>query len=94
MRKLWYLFIFMAAVLLSACGSTSSGNTPPGTQPPQAVVPPTEDPNAPKMECTVVSIMPTPGPTQVSIFPPPGEGDWVRGGDDAVLTIVEYSDFQ
>lgn len=94
MRKLWYLFLLMAAVLLSACGSTGNGNAPTSTQQPQAVVPPTEDPNAPKMECTVISIMPTPGPTQVSIFPPPGEGDWVRGEENAALTIIEYSDFQ
>jgi hypothetical protein len=44
--------------------------------------------------CTVVSREPTPGPTQVSLFPPPGESDWVVGPETAVMTIYEYSDFQ
>lgn len=44
--------------------------------------------------CTVVSREPTPGPTQVSLFPPPGESDWVIGPETAVMTIYEYSDFQ
>lgn len=43
--------------------------------------------------CTVVSAAPTPGPTEQSLFPPPGEGDWIQGPDSAKVTITEYSDF-
>jgi hypothetical protein len=44
--------------------------------------------------CTVVSSKPTPGPTQESLFPPVSEDDWVKGADEAEVTIIEYSDFQ
>jgi PBP1b-binding outer membrane lipoprotein LpoB len=41
-------------------------------------------------DCTVVSR----GTTEESLFPPPGESDWVVGPDTAAMTIYEYSDFQ
>lgn len=44
--------------------------------------------------CTTVSRQPTPGPTEQSLFPPAGEGDWIEGGEAAAVTIFEYSDFQ
>lgn len=44
--------------------------------------------------CTVISRNPTPGPTEQSLFPPPGDADWVVGPDTAAMTIYEYSDFQ
>jgi cyclophilin family peptidyl-prolyl cis-trans isomerase/protein-disulfide isomerase len=88
----------MAAVLLAACQPTAASETPP-TSPTAASVAdpnvmPTEDPNLPQMECVVVSLVPTPGPTEVSLFPHPDEDDHVKGSDDALLTIMEYSDFQ
>ena len=44
--------------------------------------------------CTMISPRPTPGPTQLSIFPPPGAQDWVYGAEAAQVTLIEYSDFQ
>lgn len=44
--------------------------------------------------CTVRSPFPTPGPTEQSLFPPTGEGDWVAGSQSAQITLTEYSDFQ
>jgi hypothetical protein len=44
--------------------------------------------------CTVVSREPTPGPTEESLFPPPGESDCVVGPETATMTIYEYGDFQ
>jgi len=44
--------------------------------------------------CTVVSHQPTPGPTEQSLVPPVGNGDWTYGPDDAAVTFIEYGDFQ
>jgi hypothetical protein len=46
------------------------------------------------IQCTVVSQMPTPGPTEQSIFPPVSGSDWVMGPDTAAVTFIEYGDFQ
>ena len=56
---------------------------------------PTQDPNAKTMTCQVVSVSPTQGPTEASMFPPPSETDWSQGKNTgATLTIIEYSDFE
>lgn len=92
MRKLWFTVLIISVVgslLLSACGQAK----PPASLTAKPVA--TENTSAPKMECQVVSMTPTQGPTEVSMFPPPGEADWVHGENPAAtLTIIEYSDFQ
>ncbi len=84
MRKLCFpIFILVGlvtSVLLAACGQAKP--TSLATQPVA-----TEDTSAPKMDCQVVSMRPTQGPTEVSMFPPPVKGEWVHGkfqctGDD------------
>ncbi len=88
MRKLWFIVILAAAAFLAACAPSK-----PTSQASKPVA--TEDPNVPKMECQVVSLEPTQGPTEVTMFPPPAKDDWVLGENkDAPLTIIEYSDFQ
>ena len=44
--------------------------------------------------CTVVSGQPTPNPTEESLVPPVSDTDWVKGAENARVTIIEYSDFQ
>jgi cyclophilin family peptidyl-prolyl cis-trans isomerase/protein-disulfide isomerase len=92
MRKLWFNVLIISVVgglLLSACSQAK----PTTSLTPKPVA--TEDASAPKMECQVVSLTPTQGPTEVSMFPPPGETDWVHGNNPAAtLTIIEYTDFQ
>jgi len=44
--------------------------------------------------CTTLIIEPTPGPEVPSLFPPITSADHVRGRDDALITIMDYSDFQ
>jgi PBP1b-binding outer membrane lipoprotein LpoB len=63
----------------------------PETEPP---APTTSGDESAVANCTVVSREPTPGPTEESMFPPPGESDWVVGPETATMTIYEYSDFQ
>ncbi len=92
MRKLWFNVLIISVVgslLLSACSQAK----PTTSSMPKPVA--TEDTSAPKMECQVVSMTPTQGPTEVSMFPPPGETDWVHGDNPAaILTIIEYTDFE
>lgn len=45
-------------------------------------------------KCTVVSLQPTPSPTEIAVFPPVSELDWAEGPADAKVTIIEYSEFQ
>ena len=102
MHKRFLSMMLAAAVLLAACGQAAPARpttlTPgPGssTAPLPAAPVPTEDPSTPKMACQVVSITPTQGSTEVSMFPPPGQADWILGKNPkAPLTITEYSDFQ
>jgi cyclophilin family peptidyl-prolyl cis-trans isomerase/protein-disulfide isomerase len=44
--------------------------------------------------CSATPVIPTPDPNMVSYLPEVSENDWVTGPSDAVLTIVEYGDFQ
>jgi cyclophilin family peptidyl-prolyl cis-trans isomerase/protein-disulfide isomerase len=37
---------------------------------------------------------PTPGPEEPSVFPPVGEEDHVRGAENPVFTVMDYSDYQ
>lgn len=98
-KQLWYHLTIAAAVFLAACSQaappepTAAGAVPTPAAPATAAVA-TRDPNAVEMACTIVSQEPTPGPTEVSMFPPPAEGDWVLGDNpDATMTVIEYSDF-
>jgi hypothetical protein len=66
------------------------------TQPAAPVASPTavEFPVISQTSCTVVSMIPEPDPSIAALFPPITEDDWVKGPADAVVTILEYSDFQ
>jgi len=87
-------------VFLSACSaggatiiSTPSADTqPPGTVKPTYVLPtlPAVLPAA----CTVVSAAPTAAATAESLFAPVTSQDHQRGKDSAVVTILQYCDFQ
>jgi cyclophilin family peptidyl-prolyl cis-trans isomerase/protein-disulfide isomerase len=93
MRNPWIYFILLIAILLTGCNPAAPAS-PAATN--TAAVPekPTVDAKAIKMECQVVSLSPTPGPTEVSMFPPVQKDDWTHGSANPALTIIEYSDFQ
>jgi cyclophilin family peptidyl-prolyl cis-trans isomerase/protein-disulfide isomerase len=44
--------------------------------------------------CTMINAQPTPGPDAPSLFPPESQTDRVRGAEDPIVTITEYSDYQ
>jgi hypothetical protein len=44
--------------------------------------------------CTAAGRQPTPGPTEISLFPGVNQADWKLGPDGAKVVIIEYGDFQ
>lgn len=97
MQKFWFTMLLAAAMLLSACSQVAPPDLPSAGEPDnQATQAPlaTQDINAVEMECQVVSLVPTQSPEQASLFPPPGDEDWKLGGEEPLMTIIEYSDFQ
>jgi len=87
---------FLAAGLLAACAQgnasvTSQVSPPVPTSPAPS---PTAGITGDQPGCTVVSRQPTPDPTEQALIPPVGEGDWIKGSENAQITLLEYSDFQ
>ncbi len=81
MRKLLPAVILLAAVFLSACNSAAPASAPLAEQ-------------AAAMECTLFNIIPEPrDPSSINLPVISGE-DWSRGPDNALLTLLVYSDFQ
>ena len=73
--------------LLSACNSspTTSIGTP-------AIIRTMVVPTQPA--CTTIFAEPTPGPDTPSLFSPVSEADHVRGAENPIVTITEYTDYQ
>ncbi len=97
-RRISLLFLVLA-LILAACQSASPTAGPPTdtAAPTETSPPPTQAEAASSGDgaaCTVVSLLPTPGPTEQSLFPPVSEADWVKGPDSAHVTLIEYGDFQ
>jgi cyclophilin family peptidyl-prolyl cis-trans isomerase/protein-disulfide isomerase len=86
MRKEFF-FCFFLLTLLTACSPSPS--TPINTSP---AIPSIIFPTPPA--CTSIQLEPTPGAETPSLFPPESKTDHVRGAEQPLLTIVEYSDYQ
>ena len=89
-----FSFLFIIGFLLASCSPANPPATPiPSAIPREAtVVIPTPTPTKPT--CTSLDLQPTPGPDTPSLFPPASSGDYVRGSEDAAVTLVLYNDFQ
>jgi cyclophilin family peptidyl-prolyl cis-trans isomerase/protein-disulfide isomerase len=81
---------FITTVLLAACTSSST-QTPQATEVNPTVTSIARMATAP---CTSLSAVPTPGPDTPSLFPPITTSDHIRGPEDAIVTIMVYSDLQ
>jgi hypothetical protein len=94
MPKKFILYISCAVILLAACASSpqTAGTKVPATGKPATPTAQSIQPTRPP-GCTVKTRQPTPGPTEQSILPPPGEKDWSRGPTGAYITLIEYGDF-
>jgi hypothetical protein len=100
MLKRMIVSLMGLGLLLTACAG-GAAETPVATQSapaadrPTAAAPATAAVQASQAAatCTVVSLDPTPGPTEQSLFPAPSAADWTQGPDSAYVTLTEYSDF-
>ena len=100
------IFFLMAGWMLAACQTRPSPGTPtfqtlpnltpvfitPGSSPQPLTK--TDLTRLIARGCTAKSPRPTPGPTEVSLFPPLNEHDYQRGAADAKVTLIVYCDFQ
>jgi len=81
MRK---LFAFLLLIFIATgCAQSPAGPTP---------IIPTIIPTIPV--CTTVLAAPTPGAEAPSLFPPESASDHVRGAENPIVTITEYTDYQ
>ena len=102
MKKFWPVIIILAAFILAACEgagqspvitATPAATAKPASATPVAAVP--TDPPQPTATpipggCQVTGILPSWDPA----FPAVSDADWQKGPKDAVVTIIDYSDFQ
>ena len=86
MRKLLPSCILLFTFLV-ACSPSPAALPTPSTPIPSIILP---TPPA----CTALQVEPTPGVETPSLFPSESESDHVRGAEDPLLTITEYSDYQ
>jgi cyclophilin family peptidyl-prolyl cis-trans isomerase/protein-disulfide isomerase len=90
-RNLKYSLILLITLLGACVKSTDVNQT--STQE-KAISPQVSSTVEFQVKCQIVQLSPTPGPTEISIFPSFGSSDHSRGPADAYVTIIEYGDFQ
>jgi hypothetical protein len=98
LRRLVFI-LFVLSMALAACQANQAGTQPTATTallPPtgETAAPPEMPEGVPMADCVPVSFNPTPEPTMAALLPPPQDGEWIKGPDSALVTVIEYSDFQ
>jgi len=105
-RALFLVLFWSAGWILAACQTDVSPVTPSVSPPPNLTpVFSTPDGSPQPMTttdlarliaggCTAKSPRPTPGPTEISLFPAVSEQDYQRGEANAKVTLLVYCDFQ
>ena len=86
MYKTIRFIILLFIVLVSAC--TTANVTPTADTILPTNIAPTQQ------ACITVASEPTPGPETPSVFPSVTETDHMRGSDNAIITLLDYSDYQ
>lgn len=85
LSSFFFLLIFFTSCTASPAAPNSAASTAQAI--PSIIIP---TPPA----CTAITAAPTPGPETPSLFPPENEDDRVRGAENPMVTITEYSDYQ
>jgi cyclophilin family peptidyl-prolyl cis-trans isomerase/protein-disulfide isomerase len=94
------LLVVIIALALGACATTTE--TPDPTEvPTETVIVVDEEPEDLLSDpvqtgptCVVNPAPPDPSEENLAIYTPDPERDWIKGPEDAAITIVEYADFQ
>jgi protein-disulfide isomerase len=103
-RRYWFVPVLLTAIILGACAPQTPAPTDTSPAPTQTAVPTqaaptavpgdTAEPTAEPVDCqpyTLLSqVLPAPDPN----LAPVDEEDHVSGPSDALVTILEFSDFQ
>lgn len=86
----WYCLA--ASLLLTACGANAPASPTDAIAPAASSIPTLD--SSPQMVCTSVSVADEEATQVDSPYPPVSDSDWIRGPEDADVTLVEYCDFQ
>jgi cyclophilin family peptidyl-prolyl cis-trans isomerase/protein-disulfide isomerase len=86
MNKLSILLISL--FVITSCAAPPASPAPTPVDIPSLIFP------TPPPACSSIVTEPTPGPETPSLFPPEDDADRVRGAENPILTITEYSDYQ
>jgi hypothetical protein len=89
MHKRWMLFLSLLGLCMAACGGKTTAQVTPTPTIEPIILTTLSQP-----DCTVVTTLPTSAPEDLSRYPAVSDSDWSQGPKDAVVTLVEYSDFQ
>ena len=82
-----FTFFFLLFTLLASCSTPKSSPASTSQAVPSVFI-------ATQPACTAIKLEPTPGSDAPSLFPPETPADHVRGAEDPLVTITEYSDYQ
>jgi cyclophilin family peptidyl-prolyl cis-trans isomerase/protein-disulfide isomerase len=80
------LLLIIATLLIASCSAANVSTPTTESTAPAA--------SLPEMVCTSVNSVDRQSALQDSPFPAVSEADWARGSEGAVVTLIEYSDFQ
>ena len=80
-------FLFLLSII-TACSTTNTSIPATDFVLPTNIIIPTP------IACETLLTEPTPGSETPSIFPPITNADHTRGPEDAIITIIDYSDYQ
>jgi len=104
MRKYWLILPLLLVLALSACQPATQAATPTGAVIPtytEAVAAPaaetpevTEATVQQEATCRPYRLIDLVLPAATGNVPDATESDWIHGPSDAVVTIIEYSDYQ
>ena len=87
MRKMLLFFFVPLTILASACTTSKNATSPANITIPTNILPT-------QPTCITVASEPTPGPETPSIFPAITQSDHILGSDNAIITLLDYSDYQ